>query len=642
MATPLDKELEKLTHLAQAAKYYTDKTVGDLDYTKTLTADQTIETIKQENGKVSVTTQAIEIPQSKVTGLESRLDGIDSTIASLDYSVGPISQNTTFKEIAQSNGKISVSTQSIQIAESQVDNLESDLNAIREKFTNATTKDNPVADKAWVDTQITTAVNNLDFNDEALQAIDPSYTISSITQTDGKINASKQAIQIAESQVTNLVNDLKKITDVIPAEAKSDNQLADKAYVNQAITTFAAEFRGAYNLTALGLNPGCTDEQIANALKTKVTVVNLHDWVFVEYVDGEGAQFYKRFAYTRDEKWVYEYKLDNLTFTTEQWAAITSGVTAELVADTQVISNMVDAIGAGADDKYPSTNAVKTYVDTGLANAKTAHDADITNIGTRIDGVVANVANNAAEIAKKLNITDKYDDTAVVGRVAALEADNTTNKNNITTNTNDITTINTNLVKKVDKVDGSQLIATSDLTALKAHANQTTGNPHSVTKEDVGLGNVNNTADTDKPVSTATQAELDKKVSIVTGKDLVETSKISSYDTHLLATNNPHSVTKTQVGLDQVDNTSDLNKPLSTAALEKFADVTEALKAKVDKVDGSQLIATATLNELTTAKHTHDNKTILDDITAANLLTELQASKLEGIESGAQKNVKAD
>ena len=37
---------------------------------------------------------------------------------------------------------------------------------------------------------------------------------------------------------------------------------------------------------------------------------------------------------------------------------------------------------------------------------------------------------------------------------------------------------------------------------------QTTGNPHGTTKADIGLGNVNNTSDLDKPISTATQNAL--------------------------------------------------------------------------------------------------------------------------------------
>ena len=45
----------------------------------------------------------------------------------------------------------------------------------------------------------------------------------------------------------------------------------------------------------------------------------------------------------------------------------------------------------------------------------------------------------------------------------------------------------------------------------------------------------------------------------------ITSSKVSSYDNHLSDTNNPHSVTKSQVGLGNVDNTSDANKPISTA-----------------------------------------------------------------------------
>ena len=43
---------------------------------------------------------------------------------------------------------------------------------------------------------------------------------------------------------------------------------------------------------------------------------------------------------------------------------------------------------------------------------------------------------------------------------------------------------------------------------------QATGNPHNTTKADIGLGNVDNTSDLDKPVSTATQTALNLKLSI--------------------------------------------------------------------------------------------------------------------------------
>lgn len=48
-------------------------------------------------------------------------------------------------------------------------------------------------------------------------------------------------------------------------------------------------------------------------------------------------------------------------------------------------------------------------------------------------------------------------------------------------------------------------------TALMGHTNNN-DNPHSVTKVQVGLGNVDNTSDANKPVSTAQQTALDKKI----------------------------------------------------------------------------------------------------------------------------------
>ena len=41
---------------------------------------------------------------------------------------------------------------------------------------------------------------------------------------------------------------------------------------------------------------------------------------------------------------------------------------------------------------------------------------------------------------------------------------------------------------------------------------QATGNPHGTTKSDIGLGNVDNTSDLNKPISTATQQALNNKL----------------------------------------------------------------------------------------------------------------------------------
>lgn len=76
----------------------------------------------------------------------------------------------------------------------------------------------------------------------------------------------------------------------------------------------------------------------------------------------------------------------------------------------------------------------------------------------------------------------------------------------------------------------------TDVTTHKANMS----NPHAVTKSQVGLGNVDNTSDASKPVSTATQNALDLKANITqlpkyyketvlkTGQKLVERSSSTS------------------------------------------------------------------------------------------------------------------
>lgn len=100
----------------------------------------------------------------------------------------------------------------------------------------------------------------------------------------------------------------------------------------------------------------------------------------------------------------------------------------------------------------------------------------------------------------------------------------------------------------LDALSGKALTGSGDI-VLGTSPNITT--PTGIVKGDVGLGNVDNTSDANKPVSTAQAAAI-----AVVQSDI---------DTHEANTSNPHSVTKLQVGLGNVDNTSDASKPVSTA-----------------------------------------------------------------------------
>lgn len=176
-----------------------------------------------------------------------------------------------------------------------------------------------------------------------------------------------------------------------------------------------------------------------------------------------------------------------------------------------------------------------------------------------------------------------------------------------------------------NKPDLSNFVTTSQFTEHTSNTN----NPHNVTKEQIGLGNVDNTSDSNKPVSNAQQqainaaktevgnytingqkistnpvldkadiglgnvdntSDMDKPVSTAQQNAIDEVD--STITNHIADKNNPHNVTKTQVGLGNVDNTSDLNKPISTATQEALNDKQDTLVSGVNikTINGASIL----------------------------------------------------
>jgi hypothetical protein len=118
------------------------------------------------------------------------------------------------------------------------------------------------------------------------------------------------------------------------------------------------------------------------------------------------------------------------------------------------------------------------------------------------------------------------------------------------------TTLQNNITKEVNDRKGEitrveKLI--SDEAATRAQADTTVNakvdshignksNPHGVTKAQVGLGNVNNTSDADKPVSTA-------QATAIADAKAAGTNAQANLNTHTQNKSNPHNVTRDQLGM---------------------------------------------------------------------------------------------
>ena len=119
-----------------------------------------------------------------------------------------------------------------------------------------------------------------------------------------------------------------------------------------------------------------------------------------------------------------------------------------------------------------------------------------------------------------------------------------------------------------------------------------------VNKSTVGLSNVNNTSDDDKPVSSA-------QASAIADAKQAGTTAQANLDAHIGNKENPHEVTKAQVGLGNVNNTSDANKPISIAtqnALNEKLDKTAVVDVTVEAIKGQAADAKSAYDAIQAAK----------------------------------------
>ncbi len=193
---------------------------------------------------------------------------------------------------------------------------------------------------------------------------------------------------------------LTSIQSLIPNTATSDNQLADKEFVNSSITTNTATFKGTF--------------ETADDLPT--TDVKANDYAFLIATDSTGNPEYQRYKYT-DNAWVFEYTLNNSSFTAEQWAAITSGITASKISSLeQADSDLQSQITAETEARTSADTALQRDVD----NLKDLPLAEGTGtMSLIVNNTPRNVATNSCAFAEGMG-------TKATGAAAHSEGSGTT------------------------------------------------------------------------------------------------------------------------------------------------------------------------------------------------------------------------
>ena len=157
--------------------------------------------------------------------------------------------------------------------------------------------------------------------------------------------ASPENKLIVQSQISGLTADVETIKNIIPNTASETNELADKNFVNSTVGTNTANY--IYKTESGGEKVPFSS--VAELEAYAGTVTN-NDYAFVTGIDENGNTYYDRYKADVNDgvvTWAKEYRLNNSSFTAEQWAAIQSGITAEKVAQFEGAVAPVDVVQSG-------------------------------------------------------------------------------------------------------------------------------------------------------------------------------------------------------------------------------------------------------------------------------------------------------
>lgn len=173
-----------------------------------------------------------------------------------------------------------------------------------------------------------------------------------------------------------------------------------------------------------------------------------------------------------------------------------------------------------------------------------AQEAEERNAAIKVaqDALQANITKEVTDRKNADNTLKTTLEKAIADAKTELETADATLQGNITKEVNDRKGEITRVEKLITDEAATRAQADIDVNEKVDLHIANKSNPHGVTKAQVGLGNVNNTSDADKPVSTA-------QATAIADAKAAGTNAQTNLTTHMQNMSNPHGVTRDQLGL---------------------------------------------------------------------------------------------
>lgn len=176
-----------------------------------------------------------------------------------------------------------------------------------------------------------------------------------------------------QDQFSSVEGEISDINALIPNQASPENQLADKDFVNSSISSSTANFIGTFDSLA--------------ELEAYSGPLTNNDYAFVVDTDAAGNTIYNRYKYNGSE-WLFEYSINNSSFTAAQWDALNSGITDTKVAQIATNQNNIASLQTSKQNVINSNNKLDAdYVDDTNATHKFATASQLSQIATNVSDI---------------------------------------------------------------------------------------------------------------------------------------------------------------------------------------------------------------------------------------------------------------
>ena len=374
------------------------------------------------------------------------------------------------RESADSNLQTAINGKQDQLSQTQLDAVDSGIDASKVNQISANTSNISSLSSSKQDklSQVQMdAVNSGIDSSKVGQISTNTSNISSLSSSkqdklsQNQLDAVNSGIDSSKvGQIATNANDISSIEGKIPAQASSENQLADKNFVNSSVAT-----NTAYYIS----DNGEPFDSLAD-LEAYSGVLTNNDYAFVVGTDSAGNTTYTRYKYNADTgEWAEEYVLNNSSFTASQWDTINSGITSGDVSK-------LNGIESGAEVNVQANwNESDTTSDAYIQNKPTIPDAPVQSNWTESN------SSSLAYIMNKPNL-------ATVATTGSF--DNLTDKK-IYYGTCDT---NANTLEKAVTTTLGDFELETGVTIFVAFTNKSSGSPATLNVDNTGA----------KPISTVT------------------------------------------------------------------------------------------------------------------------------------------